>query len=377
MLLLAAPAQAQDGATAAPSAAPTGTDAGGSGIAYDRVWERFTHWYASETNPLVRDVRFSGRYQLDYAVLDASQGSLWQWNVRRLRLGPKIALAHGITLHGEIELNPQEADPLYVRFTDLYVQWKQGPQVTLTVGKHGVPFTVDGSTSSKELLAIDRSNLANNLWFPQEYIPGVSLSGARDGWQYWAGLFSSGAGTREFGHFDGGRFAIGSLGYDVADRLGIREALIRGSYVYQQPDIANTFTRQLEHVASLNVLLEATRWGARVDLSRGAGYLGQSDVWGTMLMPFVNVTAQLQFVGRHTFLRSSDANGVRLATYENGIVAGLGDRYREWYLGANYFFYGHKLKLQAGLQHAAMDDRADDGGQYAGTSFVSGLRVSW
>ena len=74
-------------------------------------------------------------------------------------------------------------------------------------------------------------------------------------------------------------------------------------------------------------------------------------------MPFVNVTDKLQFVGRYTFLEGGDSNGVRLATYENRVVPGRGDRYNELYLGANYYFYGHRLKLQSGIQVADMSDR--------------------
>ena len=94
-------------------------------------------------------------------------------------------------------------------------------------------------------------------------------------------------------------------------------------------------------------------------------------------MPFYNATNKLQLVGRHTFLRSDQPNGVRLASYESRIVSGRGDRYQEWYAGVNYYFYGHKLKLQTGLQHAEMRDRANDGGAYSGISWTSGLRIGW
>ena len=69
----------------------------------------------------------------------------------------------------------------------------------------------------------------------------------------------------------------------------------------------------------------------RTDVSAAAGYLGQSDLWGVMAMPFFNVTDKLQFVGRYTFLDSDDPNGVRLATYENRVVTGRGDEYNELY----------------------------------------------
>jgi phosphate-selective porin OprO and OprP len=343
---------------------------------YDRIW-KFANWYHNDSNPVVQRVLFTGRYQHEYVTVDADQGDLSEWNVRRMRLGPRVTLFRKFTLHSEVELNPQEADPLYVRVTDLYLQWNKSARLALTVGKHGVPFTMDGSTSSKELLTIDRNNLSNNIWFPQEYIPGVSASGRRAAWVYRAGVFSSGEANREFGEFNGGAFALGGLGYDFTKSLGAKEALLSGSYVYQHPDPNNTFTRQLEHIASVYFKLEMRRWGVRSDISRANGYLGQSDLWGFMTMPFVNATDKIQFVGRYTFLDSADPNGVRLATYESRVVTSRGDQYNEFYLGANYYVYGHKLKLQSGVQWADMNDRANDGGAYSGVSWTTGLRVGW
>jgi phosphate-selective porin OprO/OprP len=106
-----------------------------------------------------------------------------------LRLGAKTKWFRQLTFHGEVELNPQETNPFYVRLTDMYLQWSKSGQLKLTFGKHGVPFTMDGATSSKELLTIDRSNLSNNMWFPQEYMPGVSASGKRlNGSTMWASI---------------------------------------------------------------------------------------------------------------------------------------------------------------------------------------------
>jgi phosphate-selective porin OprO/OprP len=51
--------------------------------------------------------------------------------------------------------------------------------------------------------------------------------------------------------------------------------------------------------------------------------------------------------------------------------------YNELYGGANYYFYGHKLKLQSGVQFADMNDRANDGGAYSGVSWTTGLRIGW
>jgi phosphate-selective porin OprO/OprP len=345
--------------------------------AYDNVWANFTEWYTDDTNPIVQRVQLSGRFHYDFAVIDSDQGDLDESNVRRLRIGPRITLFRKFTFHSEVELDPQRRDPVYVRFTDLYLMWTKSPQFVVTVGKQSAPFTVDGATSSRELLTIDRSNLANNLWFPQEYLPGVSLSGRRAPWVYRLGVYSSGAANRELGEFSGGTATLGVLGYDFAPKLGVREALLTGNYVYQNPEGDNTFTRQLEHIGSINFRFEDTKWGARADLSKAAGYLGQSDMWAFQGMPFLNLTTKLQVVGRYTFIDSDALNGIRLATYESRLVPGRGDEYNELYVGANYYFYGHRLKLQSGVQFAEMNDRANDGGAYSGVAWTTGLRVGW
>ncbi len=345
-------------------------------LTYDDIW-KFAEWYHNDQNEAVQSVLFSGRFQYEFAAVDADQGTHHEWNVRRVRLGVKSELFHEFTVHVEVGLNPQERDPFYKRLTDAYVEWEASDVFALKVGKQGVAFTTDGSTSSKELLTIDRSNLANNMWFPDEYIPGVSASGGRSNWAYHLGVYTGGGVNGEFGEFDGSAFGLLSLSYDFSEALGVEDALLRGNYVYQDPDPNNTFTRQLQHIGSVNFGFEADPWGFRVDLSAASGYLGQSDLWGVMAMPFFNLTSRFQVVGRYTYLSSRDDNGVRLARYENQVTAGRGDRYNEFYIGVNYYFYGHKLKLQSGLQFADMNDSAEDGGAYAGVASTTGLRVSW
>ena len=344
---------------------------------YDKVWRNFTEWYSDDANPVVQRVLLSGRFHYDFAVIDSDQGDHDEWNVRRLRIGPRITLLRQLTFHAEVELDPQRHDPLYVRFTDFYLQWARNPRLVLTAGKQSAPFTLDGSTSSREVLTIDRSNLSNNLWFPQEYLPGVSVSGRRAPWVYRAGLYSSGEANREFGEFSGGIVTLGVIGYDFAPVLEVEEALLTGSYAHQQADADNTFTRQLAHIGSINFRFEDEKWGARADVSTAAGHLGQRDMWAFQGMPFLNVTSRFQIVGRYTHIDSDGPNGIRLTTYESRVVPGRGDKYEEMYLGANYYFYGHRLKLQSGVQFADMSDSANDGGEYSGVAWTSGLRVGW
>ena len=345
-------------------------------LTFDTIW-KFADWYENDDNSVIQSLQFSGRFQLDYALVDADQGDHTEWNIRRFRLGAKARLFEDFTLHGEVELNPQEADPVFSRFTDLYVQWNRSERFEVTIGKQSAGFTMDGSTSSKELLAIDRSNLSNNMWFPQEYVPGLSVSGESDNWSYRAGAYSSGAANRGFGEFNASVFGLVVVGYDFADRLGVTEAVLAANYVYQDPDEDNSFTRSLENILSVNFKLDAGKWGIRTDLSTATGFADQGDLWGTMAMPYYNIAETVQLVGRYTFVASDTVNGVRLSRYERELVAGRGDRFNEIYFGLNYYFYAHKLKLQGGIQFADMRDRANDGGAYSGVAGTAAFRVSW
>ena len=362
------------GSSAEPAPdAKAATDSAMAPSIYDRIW-RHTKLYQNDDNPVIQGLEFTGRFQLDYTIMD--HDDFRELDIRRFRVGVKAKLLQQFEIHTEVDLAPDQ-DPVYTRLTDAYLAWHPREALEFTIGKRAAPFTLDGSTSSKELLTVDRANLANNLWFPQEYIPGLTISGKPAHWRYLFGVYSSGSANREFGKFDGKYFALASLGYDFAQRPRVPEALLGVDYVHNEPDARNTFTRPLEHVGSLHFKFDAGRWGFRTDVSGGIGYLGQSDLWGTMFMPYYQITRRLQVVGRYTFLRSADDNGLRFARYENLIVSGRGDEYQEFYAGLNYYFYGHKFKVQTGVQHAEMRDRADDGGQYSGWAWTLGLRISW
>jgi phosphate-selective porin OprO/OprP len=343
---------------------------------YEELWSK-AELHRGGEGTFLQSFRLSGRLQLDLAYVDSGDADHGELNVRRFRFGFKTVFAEKFTLHVEADFDPQNADPFYKRLTDAYIAWAPRDAFTLTVGKHSAGFTLDGMTSSKRLLTIDRSNLANNIWFTEEYIPGVSVEGAAGRLIYNAGVFSSGDKNREFGNFEGGVFLLVTLGRDFAEAWGAKEALLRLNLVDNEPYPDNGFTRPLERIGSLNFSYEQTRWGLRADVSAATGYLGQSDLWGLYVMPFYRPSDSLELVGRYTLVESEEPNGVRFARYERSIAEGRGDRYDELYLGLNYYLYGHRLKLQNGAQYVEMRDRADDGGAYTGWGWTTALRVSW
>jgi phosphate-selective porin OprO/OprP len=342
------------------------------GELWDKVWGAM-EFYKNPENKIIQSLKFTGRFQADYAWVGPTDYD--DLSIRRFRVGMKAKMFQDWTVHAEVDLAPDD-NPAYNRMTDAYIAWSKTKNLEIAVGKQSAPFTMDGSTSSKALLGIDRSNVANNMWFTQEYFPGVTFSGAPNKWRYLAGAYATGNDQDEFGHFDGSAFGLGTVGYDFGESLNAKEAVLAANYVYNGLDNDGS-TRSLEQVASLNFTYAQARWGVRTDLTGGIGYQGQSDLWGAMVMPYYDITKKLQAVARYTFVTSADPNGVRLNRYENQTVSGRGNEYNEFYLGLNYYFYGNKLKVQTGVDYANMQDEANDGGAYSGWGWTTAFRLSW
>lgn len=355
----------------------------------DDAWGAMT-LYSDSNNPYLQKLAFTGRLHLDYAhvvgdgtrpaPLGTSDLSWDEFNVRRLRAGFKATLFKDFTAHVEGDFDLEE-DPVYLRLTDAYIGWKHSDALNIKVGKQSIGYTLDGSTSSKELLTIDRNNLTNNLWFTYEYVPGITAGGKVGNWVYNTGVYTQGGEDGEFGDFDGGTAWLASVGYDFSEKLGADEALLTLDYVYNEetPSTPPLFTnRSLGQIVSLNFRYQKDDFGFRTEIAGGDGFLGQADTLGFNIMPFYNFTDKLQGVLRYTFIESDGDNGLRMTSYESSAVnGGKGDQYQELYAGLNYFLYGHKLKLQTGLSFLSMRDQADDGGAFDGLSWITGIRVAW
>ena len=346
---------------------------------FDKVWS-YTTLYQNATNPVIQKFAISGRFHADYSNLQSNQGDYDHFDVRRFRLGFKSQWFDDFTLHVEADLEAENIDlnfdsESYKGLTDAYLGWSPSKQLGIKLGKQSAGFTLDGKTSSKKLLTLERSNLTNNLWFTSEYFTGVSASFKQNKWSYFVGGFSSTA-PKEFSEFDAGNFGILSAAYNMGEMTGGSESLLTLDYVYNQAHELNG-TRPFEQVASLNHRYENDNWGLRSEISAGQGYDEQSDVSGLVFMPFYNINESPQLVTRYTHVSSSDTNGVRLNRYENIIESGRGDSYHEGYLGLNWYIYDHKMKLQSGITYANMGDKANDGGDYDGWGLNFGLRMYW
>lgn len=344
---------------------------------FDRIWSYAT-LYEDPDNRVIQKLVMSGRLQPESAWFDAEQGDfadefLW----RRFRFGFKSDVFDQWVVHleGDLDLNKPVGD-MYERLTDAYIGWSPNDRVDFKFIKQSVGFTLDGATSSKNLLTMQRNDLTNNLWFTREYFTGAGAKGGLDEqWDYKLGLFSN-EDDEEISNFGAGLFGMASLGRKFGGSDVIDNGLLRVDYVYNQ-DNPNAGTRPFSQVLSLVTKWQGDDWGVWTDLGAGKGIGEQSDVWGWVVMPFYNFSSRYQLLFRFTYVTSKGENGVRLPRYEGRIVDGPGNLYNEVYVGLNVFFYGHKLKWQTGLELGNMEDDANDGGEYRGIGLNTGIRLYW
>ncbi len=342
----------------------------------ERLWE-YPTIYKNDDSAFFNEFRFVGREHLDVYTIDSDRGTDQDWINRRTRFGIKARFFQKLDLHVETDFNLQNPRPAYSRLTDAYLAWKFSDAAKLSVGKQSVKFTLDGETSSNSLITIDRNNLSNNLWFPTEYISGVSLSGKVGQWQYNGGYFSGGTETKEFGNFDEGHFGLISLGYDFNKLLGVKKAVLRADYVYNDRNLKSNATRPFENIGALVFQLDNGPWGFSAEVAGGTGYGTQSDVWGVTIMPWYNLTKQIQLVVRYNYIESNDPRGVRLARYDTSVTSQRGDEYHEIYGGVNYYICGHRLKVQTGVSYVSLNESSVLNGEYHGWQWTTGLRISF
>ena len=343
---------------------------------YDKIWN-CAKLIDNKDAAVIQSLALTGRLQGDAAYFSSDDnGDFSDLVWRRFRFGGKAKLFQDFVIHAEADFDLNNAglnETFYTRLTDAYIGWAPSKKFELKVGKQSAGFTLDGATSSKNLITLERSVLAENLWFTTEYFTGVSASGKVEGWEYNLGGFSS-SGAEEFGKLDSGWFGLASLGHAVT-----KNTKARVDYVHNDPDYTGDVgTKKLSDVGSFVTQSEFGRLGFMTDLSfaKGIDSQNQSDLVGLQLMPYWNFNDRWQAVFRYSMVHSTDGPGAKMSRYSKEISDSAYEDVQEFYLGLNCYLYGHKLKWQNGIEYnIAQNDKA--GNDYAGWGVTSGIRLSW
>lgn len=379
--------------------------------AWDRAWSAAT-LYKDESNPILQEFAFQGQLQVQYADGDAgghfdiedfkngsaaNEQAVWgdKFEARRARLGIVAKMFQNWKVQGLIDVDTTEGTSnIYRDIYDLFATYAPSDALNICFGKTEVKFSRDYEISSKEILTFERDYLSNVL-FPGELTGAwVKGKGIADYWLYELGAYTNDRG-REFGSFDQGAVMLGKIGYDFASQAGLDTAVVSFNYLhntqpgYKEKDTDNFFASAspafTDSIALTGDITQG-RFGLVSELLYGFGFQGnaeqagvtkaikQSDVFGISIVPSYFIAEGVQLVGRVQLATSADANGLALPNrydkWAPGEKADSGNTYLSTYVGVNYYFYGHKLKLMNGIEYSKLG-----GGNYDGYTFLSGLRM--
>jgi phosphate-selective porin OprO/OprP len=337
----------------------------------DRIWQ------LSRLTPKGEypSVKLRGRYHVQHYWVDAGdEGSADDLEHRRFRLGMDIGFTSKVKLSFDLNMDRDGVGPLVDNFDYVSLEWKLDDATTLQFGKlRRHPLTREDGTSSNNILTIERSLVAARSLM--DNLGGVYVEHERGDWTFGGGAMS-GSFEDDDGlalpTLDGGLVLQGNVAYQATP-----ETELRLDYVFNDGDPDSNGLRAYRHMVSLNSESQWQRFGLITDIIF-ASALPQSrgDLYSVVLMPHYMLTPKLQLVGRYTYAGSDSATGVRLSSrYDRRVDALAGDRgddYQAWYVGLNYYIYGHKLKLMAGVEHTTLSRPT---GRYSGLTAATSLRL--
>ena len=346
---------------------------------YDKLWSLATV-YKNPENPLIEEISFFGRAHTNWAAVESNKGDWSDWEERRLRAGVRVKFLNDFDLKVETRYIAQGRSA-YTGLTEASITWNADNAFRLTVGKQLPRFTLEGSISANELITVERSFLANTFWFGEEnFSTGISATGDIGNWHYYVATLS-GESNKDFGKLNAGFYTVASLGYDFASALHVDRALLQLDYIYNNGDSGNFVPKPFNHTVSLSFDGRSGRYGFQTNVVGASGLGKQPDAWGFILMPTYSLTPKLELVARYTYLDGNGPSAFRpQRRYENevaGINGTRGDGYQAGYLGLNYYIYGHKLKLQTGIEYSHMSDSTGGNGSFNAWSYISGFRFSF
>lgn len=344
---------------------------------FNRIWET-PRLYENEENPAIQSFSIIGRYQGQYWSVNAGDESASDWENRRFFVGAEARLFRQFVVHGQMVIS-EDFDPFYNGLYQAFVKWSPGEFFSMSVGRLDFLFIgLERTVSSLRIVTFERGLLVNQI-MPGEVVAALA-EGKPGGFSYRAGVFS-GSIEREFTSFEGGVGAVAGVGYDLP--LFYESGSVHLDYLFNDGNPANNALRPYDHIISLWHQGQKGRFGLGVDLTWADGLDARPPVFGVTALPtydflkeLIRKGDRLQAVLRYQFSASEGDNGLQLQNrYEREVATGqFGDRYQAGYAGINYLVFGDRFKFMAGAEYSDMDDSANDGGDFAGWTFLAGMR---
>ncbi len=322
---------------------------------FDELW-RSVEIYGDRDGEAFPFVKFRGRYHGQAFSVDGEQESAQDWENRRIRAGLDLLLSEKLEFAFDLNLRRDGTGKVIDNFDFLAFNYAFSKNTALSVGKlRRNPLTREDSISSNRILTVERSLLSARYFI--DNAGGVFIAHQAGDWAFGGGVLS---GSRDDDNLnlptlDGSLLFKGNVARKISP---ITE--VRLDYLYNPGDPNNNTVEPFRNVVSLNSYTRSGRWGLMTDLIYAKALPeARGDLFGVVVLPHFMLTERLQVVGRYTYSRSDQQDGIRLLRrYERRAVPEgneFGDRHQSLYAGLNYYFFGHKLKVVSGVEYTNFD----------------------
>lgn len=379
--LQATSAQAGQETTAPATAAPSN-----SGDWCDWLQNKPGTLYKNAENPILQYFQIGGRFQYQAAYLDGEDATGRDFNdtyddYRRVRLESEIEFlryfAAEIKINmvsddrpsgGDLEWGYDTFDEAIFSF-NIGEAFGTGPfdSLKLSYGRYKVNMTEEVHESSKKILTIERSAIANKLYGVNNRATGATLDAERGKWSGTLGVFSSEDDSEFIGGWNDGIAYYLALQHETTeewrmrlDLMGLDDSGGDNNLGYDWA-IAYSAVYEKDRVGLLSTLVLGENSGGTPN--RGGNF------HGLVVMPWYWVVEdKLQAVIQYQYAGASESEGIRTnsryvrADHSAGVDvnSGRGDALHTLYGGLNYHICGDNAKIMAGVEYSALDTPVGD-----------------
>jgi phosphate-selective porin OprO/OprP len=313
--------------------------------------------YRDDAAPLLNEFWVLGRYHGQYHWANGGAQDDEGWDNRRFRLGTQFRMLKNLTVHAQSVStdDPDDFDPEYNGFTELWVGWRFDESFMLTVGQQKHRFTHDRNVSSRYISYLERSQLTN--MFRADYTPAVTGSGRIGKWSYYAGVFTNKTSSHmddSFTDLDSGESVLGSVTRDLGDAFGTTTAHLNISAVHSEANANATNLNVFEDGVASALILTEGPFSLVTEVTAGLDSL-RGDAYGLNLQPTVYLTDKFQLAARYQYA-FGDGTDVLQAQRRYERLAGMnrGDEYQAAYLGLNHHIAGYRLRVMYGAEYSTL-----------------------
>ena len=341
------------------------------------------------------EVKFFGRYQWQSAYIDGNDVNGDNFNEtfsthRRFRLGAQVKFADYFKLkanvnlvqdgrHAGLDLNwglPDIGSPFdEAKITfDAGKAFGTGPfdALSFTYGRQKLKMSQEAHTSSKKIVTIERSALANKIYASARPV-GLTMDYKKGDWKGAFAIFDTARYLDD--DFDSvvGKWNNGLSYYASLTRNFQDDSALIVDFIYNDQD-EELFVPQTtyEWATSIAYTGNCDKWGYTVNAivgDNGEGILGsispdrQGLFYGAIFTGTYWIAEDtLELVGQYQWQGSEEDEGIRTNSryfrankHDGDMNSGRGDSHHSLYAGLNWYLCGHNAKIMTGVEYQTID----------------------